>query len=246
MNTNCGIYMIMNLVNGKFYIGSSYNINNRWNNHKACLRTNNHPSKYLQRAYNKYGEENFIFEILENCLEEKLLEREQIWLDFHHVYNKDIGYNNLKNAKSCIGRIPSEIHKKRISEALTNRYKNMTFEEYKSFAKEKSEKLKGKRKLSSQEIANFCQRMKSAKKWYNDEETFKYIIEKATEAKKKPILQYSLEGEYLNEFPSAIEAILHIGKPRKCSNVLNGVTSGKRGRKTAYGYIWKYKNNINN
>ena len=88
--------------------------------------------------------------------------------------------------------------------------------------------------------------MKSAKKWYNDEETFKYIIEKATEAKKKPILQYSLEGEYLNEFPSAIEAILHIGKPRKCSNVLNGVTSGKRGRKTAYGYIWKYKNNINN
>ncbi len=34
MNTNCGIYMIMNLVNGKFYIGSSYNINNRWNKHR--------------------------------------------------------------------------------------------------------------------------------------------------------------------------------------------------------------------
>ena len=135
MNTNCGIYMIMNLVNGKFYIGSSKNIKNRFWGHKGSLNNNRHHSSLLQRAWNKYGEENFIFEILENCLEEKLLEREQIWLDFHHVYNKDIGYNNLKNAKSCIGRIPSEIHKKRISEALTNRYKNMTFEEYKSFAK---------------------------------------------------------------------------------------------------------------
>ncbi len=41
MNTNCGIYMIMNLVNGKFYIGSSKNIKNRFWGHKGSLNNNN-------------------------------------------------------------------------------------------------------------------------------------------------------------------------------------------------------------
>lgn len=239
MDKNCGIYIIMNLVNGKFYIGSSCNIKNRLWGHKGDLKNNKHHSSLLQRAYNKYGINNFIFTTVENCSKENLLDREQYWLDYHLTYNKDRGYNNLKNARSCKGRIPSEIHKQRISESLKRRYQNMTPEEYAAFAKEKGEKLKGKRKLTPEEIEKFCERMKNSKKWFEDVETFKYIMNKATEAKKKPILQYSLDGIFLKEFPCSIDAAIHIGKNKKHSSMLTAVASGHR--KTAYGFIWKYK-----
>ena len=60
-----GIYKITNLTNNKCYIGSSFNLFNRLHNHKTNLRKNRHHNVYLQRAYNKYGEENFKFEIVE-------------------------------------------------------------------------------------------------------------------------------------------------------------------------------------
>lgn len=61
-----GVYKITNIKNGKFYIGSSIDINTRWRRHKSDLRNENHPNLYLQRAWNKYGERYFIFEL---CLE---------------------------------------------------------------------------------------------------------------------------------------------------------------------------------
>ena len=63
MKNISGIYKITNNVNGKFYIGSSQNISRRWYDHKRELRIQKHHNKYLQRAWNKYGEENFSFEI---------------------------------------------------------------------------------------------------------------------------------------------------------------------------------------
>ena len=61
-----GIYKIENKVNGKVYIGESMNIENRWSQHKKVLNENKHHSYKLQRDWNKYGEDNFIFEVLLN------------------------------------------------------------------------------------------------------------------------------------------------------------------------------------
>lgn len=60
-----GIYQIKNVVNGKIYVGSSINMDSRWSNHKTALRGNYHHGTYLQRAWGKYGEDNFLFSIVE-------------------------------------------------------------------------------------------------------------------------------------------------------------------------------------
>lgn len=85
-----GIYKIQNKISGKLYIGSSYNIRERLNNHKSMLRCNRHHSIYLQNAFNKYGIENFIFEIIEECELEQLMIREQYYINnfnFNNLYN---------------------------------------------------------------------------------------------------------------------------------------------------------------
>ena len=92
-----GIYQIRNIVNDKVYVGHSVDIRLRWHQHKTKLRYNKHNNSYLQRAWNKYGEHNFIFEILEETelLKTRLEEREQYYLDFSLSFNRDKGYMDI-------------------------------------------------------------------------------------------------------------------------------------------------------
>ncbi len=71
-----GIYQILYKNSGKRYIGSSKNIFSRWREHKNSFFKNNN-SKYLQNAWNKYGSDSFIFEVIEYCNLDILLQREQ-------------------------------------------------------------------------------------------------------------------------------------------------------------------------
>lgn len=65
-NKVSGIYTITNKVTGKLYIGESLDIYRRWHDeHIPQLRKNRHYNKELQNDFNKYGEENFVFEVLE-------------------------------------------------------------------------------------------------------------------------------------------------------------------------------------
>lgn len=90
-----GIYKITNLKNGKFYIGSSKDIEFRWNEHKKHLNGNYHINKKLQNAWNFYGKENFEFTIVELVSNDEtfLLKREQFYFDIFKPYIKEIGYN---------------------------------------------------------------------------------------------------------------------------------------------------------
>lgn len=76
-----GIYIITCLINGRRYIGSAINIEKRWSEHLRMLRGNYHDNSKLQRAWNKYTEEQFTFTIIELCEPDSLLPREQHYLD---------------------------------------------------------------------------------------------------------------------------------------------------------------------
>jgi hypothetical protein len=84
-----GIYEIRNKINNHKYIGSSVNIKSRFNKHKNQLKRNRHHNIYLQRAWNKYGKENFEFIILEECepIKNIILVIEQKYLDLKPEYN---------------------------------------------------------------------------------------------------------------------------------------------------------------
>lgn len=83
----CGIYKITNNINGKVYIGQSINIEKRWEQHKGCYCDN-----LLSKAFIKYGINNFTFEILEECNQEELDDKEIFYISYYDSYNN--GYNN--------------------------------------------------------------------------------------------------------------------------------------------------------
>lgn len=74
-----GVYLISS-ERGQ-YVGSSSNIKGRWSQHRYQLRNKTHANKKLQNAWNKYGEDNFKFEILSICSEALLLFHEQYYID---------------------------------------------------------------------------------------------------------------------------------------------------------------------
>lgn len=121
-----GIYRIRNLVNGKCYYGSSKEIEKRWKNHLNQLRKKKHINTILQNAWNKYGADNFIFEIVEECEEKLLLEVEQKYIDLKPEYNIGIkaggGDNLTKNPNK------NKIVKK-MTESVRKRYDEMTDDE---------------------------------------------------------------------------------------------------------------------
>lgn len=94
MEKICGIYCILNKFNGKRYIGLAKNIKNRWSNHRMKLRKNSHSNLYLQRAYNKYGEDAFEYSIIQECKEGFLKDMEIYWIAYYNSFIDDkCGYN---------------------------------------------------------------------------------------------------------------------------------------------------------
>lgn len=92
-----GIYKIINKVNGKFYLGSSKDIDKRWERHLYQLRSNRHHSIHLQRAWTKYGESNFSFEVMQilpsDIDQKQLFNQEKKLLDELMPWDDSIGYN---------------------------------------------------------------------------------------------------------------------------------------------------------
>jgi hypothetical protein len=123
-----GIYKIIS-PSGKIYIGQSQNIlSNRLNHY---INGNCSTQTKLYNSLKKYGFENHIFEIIEECSLEQLNEREIYWGLFYNVLNPKTGLNlklgekrgmyseesKNKMSKSSLGKSKSQKHKINISKA---------------------------------------------------------------------------------------------------------------------------------
>lgn len=134
----CGIYKITNTVNGRFYIGSSVDTARRWKEHNWDLYKNNHDNAKLQASFNKYGINNFKFEIVEEVTnKETLLSVEQKWLDKSGCLDRSIGFNiaplavggsgpksleaRIKSSEKQKGKPKSEEHKLKLKEIAKHR-----------------------------------------------------------------------------------------------------------------------------
>lgn len=113
-----GIYKIINLINNRIYIGSAVNLRYRNIHHYHFLSLNKHHSITLQRAWNKYKEQNFKFEILELVKDKsQLISREQYYIDLLKPE-----YNILKIAGSRLGSKHSKETRKHLSKVKLEKF----------------------------------------------------------------------------------------------------------------------------
>ena len=153
-----GIYLITNIINLKKWVGQATNIKNRYNSHNGdfIMKRN---SQHLQRAYEKYGAENFTFEILELCPISELGKREGYWMKFYNSLDRDKGYNieetteeggkifsqetRDKISKSGKGKVISEKQKRQISEFLKGNKHALGNKHTEEYKENMSERMSG-------------------------------------------------------------------------------------------------------
>ena len=222
-----GIYKITNIVNGKMYIGSAVNIDNRRRIHKYRLRLNKHHSPKLQNSYNKHGLNNFKFETIEECSKENLIVKEQYYIDLYDAVNK--GYNCNPVAGSNLGRKWSDEHKKKISNTKKGKPSNR---------KGVKHTKKSKIKMSKSQKGN-----SNAKGMKHSEETKQKLREISASKKGRissrydstSIVQYDLQENFIKEWKDRVELKEFGFRVADISEVCRGL------QKTAFGFKWKFK-----
>lgn len=143
-----GIYVITNTVNNKIYIGKSINLRKRKNEHFNKLRQNKHENSKLQRAFNKYGEENFTFTTLveDDTLTPSELDELEIMYT-RLFYGVEEGYNFAYGGGGSLGWRASVVQK--LERSINSRgEKNPFFG--KKISPEHREKMTEARRLKSQ------------------------------------------------------------------------------------------------
>jgi len=206
-----GIYKITNPT-GKIYIGQSINIENRKSHYK------NYDCKTQPAIFNslkKYGWENHIFEVLEECEIEVLGQREKYW---------KIHFNTVKEGLNCrldeeAGGYLEQSTKDKISKALTGR--DITKWNEKIYTESRnskvSESLTGKKKSKEH-----CLNVSKAKKG------------KPNLSKRVPVSQYDLKGNFIKKWESQKEAAITLNiNYQGINNCILGKT------KSSNGFIWK-------
>lgn len=114
--TTIGVYAIVNVRAGRWYIGSSSEVEYRLASHVTKLRHGRHHCAALQQAWSADGEQAFVFQLIETVASVALLrEREQ-----HHIDTSENPYNTALNADApMLGRRHSDTTRMKISQRLT-------------------------------------------------------------------------------------------------------------------------------
>lgn len=247
----CGVYKITNIINGKVYIGQSINIKARWKDHVSSLNRGDSRCTLLQRAWNKYGQNNFIFEIVELCLEDMLDKIETKYINFYDSCNVDKGYNIEcgGNANKCLsdetkqkirdarmGMKATDETRKKMSESRIGDKNPMYGQTHSEEARIKmSEAKKGKPGHPRSDYQKECARLANLGKEVS-EETRRKISE---ENKGNVPYNKNLRPVYCVELNKLFENASSACKELKIrsGNIINCC---EHTRKTCGGYRWMY------
>lgn len=248
-----GIYKITNKINDKMYIGQSVHIKNRWQEHKskAFLPDDKSYNSALHSAFRKYGLENFLFEVIEECELSDLDNREKYWIKTLNTLSPN-GYNLISGGQSNRKRLDKqytfycsvcgkEIDKGSASGKCQSCYQwkssNPTKEElYQLLISSNGNftQIGKKYSVSGNAIVKWCKK-------YNlpyhsaDYKPTKMAKEKIVKAKK--VCQIDQEtGAILQIYDSCNSASRALGRKNgsHIAEVCNGILP------TAYGYKWQY------
>jgi len=239
MDKNWCVYKHTNLVNGKIYIGiTGKKPEKRWSNGNGYWS-----NRHFYNAIKKYGwNEGFSHEILESGLSEE--EAKQKEIEYIAKFNSmsPNGYNLTAGGDGTNGWKMTEEQKKTISlrnKGLKRSEEVREFLRKRQLGKKASEETRKKLSIvhtGRKHTEESLQKMRIAKKAAG-------IPPQATAAAaewhKKPILQYTLQGEFVREWDSAADA------SRELSISQRGIYGCIRGKsKTSAGYVWKRKEEI--
>jgi len=228
-----GIYKIQSKIKPeRFYIGSAIDIKSRWVRHKYDLNHQKHGNKKLQRHFNKYGESDLIFIIIELCFSEFLIIREQFYIGTLKPY-----FNICKIAGSKLGMKHSNSAIMKIKEARSRQVSPMK-------GRHQSEKAKALlREARKKQISPWPKGSKHSeetKKRFSEWQIGKKISNETKQkmsiaGKGKPS---KLKGRKLSEEQKHKISIAHKGKIRTaehCANLskaLKGRPNPNKGKKT--------------
>lgn len=221
---NSGIYQIRNLSTGKTYVGQAVNLKRRFSRHKSELRTNTHSNRYLQNAWNKYGESDFVFEILIYDSSENLTELENSILE---IIAPETHYNIAKKAEipnfNNIGKTLSEETRQKLREANLG----------KKASQETKDKISAAHKGRKQSKEWIEKRTAATIGRVNPKTSeFNRRTKSKTVAKIDPITKQIVEIYY-----SALEADR---QNNFSQNFVSKVAAGKTNARTAGGWEWRY------
>jgi hypothetical protein len=255
---NKGIYKIINLKNNKVYIGQSEKLNNREWNHFYWLNRGEHHNEHLQKSYNKYGKDNFIFEVIEET--EDLDNRELYWINENGGINSKLNYNmknplsmqwsnyvRVKQSKNMLGENNPNFGNKWSEEkkkTQSNKRKGVTLEEKigvekAKLAKERMSKSQEGRKHSETTINKIRQAnvgQNNPAYGNGDRQKGKNNPMWGKESSKRiPIVKLDLENNFLKDYPFLID----VKKDGFNFGNVGSVCKGKL--KTSGGFKWMYK-----
>lgn len=204
-----GVYIILNLINGKVYVGGAYkSFNHRWSLHIRDLCSGRHINKHLLAAWNKYGQDAFEFIIIERHLPDGLKQLETDWIASYNATDPKCGYNKSPTGGSPLGTK----HSPEYGRAVSERWKNRSDEEKAEIKAKIGAKSKGRPKTPELRSA---QSERSKLMWQNQE--IRNAIIKKNRGKKrtteqKERLAASLRGRKLSDEHRKKVQVANLGK----------------------------------
>lgn len=229
----CGIYKITNKLNGHFYIGQSVDIKARWRCHCYSSRHLSDKDHYspIHLAIHKYGQENFIFEVLELCPENLLDEKEIYWIEKLQATQYG-NYNILKGGQDVFGfeEKPVELY-----DLAGNYIKTLPS------ATLAARELDTNRSFVYQTLHKQRPTCKGYQMKYVDDKNTIMTKFVSRQGGSIPVQQLDIvTNKVIATYPSAAEASRTTGAD---SSAIIKVCKGKM--KTTFGYKWKYMEVIN-